>query len=135
MKKLMLLFSVLLLFCSMTCDDERYVGELLIKNESNEPIYYYKEFSTTDVTLDDISKSRLDNQMLSVGEKQKWLLYEDSFANDSKIYVYFFKKSILDQYSWEEIKENNVYSKRYIYTLSELKATKWSIIFTDNDIN
>ncbi len=135
MKKLMLLFSVLLLFCSMTCDDERYVGELLIKNESNEPIYYYKEFSTTDVTLDDISKSRLDNQMLSVGEKQKWLLYEDSFANDSKIYVYFFKKSILDQYSWEEIKENNVYSKRYTYTLSELKAAKWSIIFTDNDIN
>jgi len=119
----------------MTCDDERYVGELLIKNESNEPIYYYKEFSTTDVTLDDISKSRLDNQMLSVGEKQKWLLYEDSFANDSKIYVYFFKKSILDQYSWEEIKENNVYSKRYTYTLSELKAAKWSIIFTDNDIN
>ena len=135
MKKLMLLFSVLLLFCSMTCDDERYVGELLIKNESNEPIYYYKEFSTTDVTLDDISKSRLDNQMLSVGEKQKWLLYEDSFANDSKIYVYFFKKSILDQYSWEEIKENNLYSKRYTYTLSELKAAQWNIIFTDNDIN
>lgn len=131
----MLLFSVLLLFCSMTCDDERYVGELLIKNESNEPIYYYKEFSTTDVTLDDISKSRLDNQMLSVGEKQKWLLYEDSFANDSKIYVYFFKKSILDQYSWEEIKENNLYSKRYTYTLSELKAAQWNIIFTDNDIN
>ena len=131
----MLLFSVLLLFCSMTCDDERYVGELLIKNESNEPIYYYKEFSTTDVTLDDISKSRLDNQMLSVGEKQKWLLYEDSFANDSKIYVYFFKKSILDQYSWEEIKENNLYSKRYTYSLSELKAAQWNIIFTDNDIN
>lgn len=135
MKKLLLLFSVLLLFCSMTCDDERYVGELLIKNESNEPIYYYKEFSTTDVTLDDILKSRLDNQMLSVGEKQKWLLYEDFFANDSKIYVYFFKKSILDQYSWEEIKENNLYSKRYTYSLSELKAAQWNIIFTDNDIN
>lgn len=135
MKKLILLFSVLLLFCSMTCDDERYVGDLLIKNEGNESIYYYKEFSTTDVTLNDISKSRLDNQMLFVGEEQKWLLYEDLFANNSKMYIYFFKKSTLDQYSWEEIKQNNLYSKRYTYTLSELKAIQWRIIFTDNDIN
>lgn len=54
----------------MTCDDEIYIGDVLLKNNSSESVYYYKEFSTKELTLDDISKSRLDNQLLSAGEEK-----------------------------------------------------------------
>ncbi|KAA5531799.1 hypothetical protein [Paenimyroides baculatum] len=130
MKKILFLFSIMLTFCCMTCDNEEYVGELIIKNDFNEPIYYYEKFSKGEVSLDDVSKESFDYQILASGEEKKSLLNDYLFNDNAKVYVYFFKKSVMENYSWQQIKDDKLYD-RYSYTLEELKAIQWQITYND----
>ena len=38
----------------------------------------------------------------------------------------------IDNYSWEEIQEQNLYDKRYSFTLDELNAINWELVYDGN---
>lgn len=51
---------------------------------------------------------------------------------DGKIWILIYKKSTNENHSWEEIQKQNLYDKRYSFTLDESKAINWKLVYDGN---
>ncbi len=132
-------FKFLLLFITMgllqacpTPDDEIIVGQIMLKNNIEESIYFYEDISDHELFSNNISQYRLTKQKILSRETKNIKVYEYYFENNKKLYVFIYKQSTLDNYTWEEIQEQNLYDKRYSFTLDELKAMNWELVYDGN---
>ena len=132
-------FKFLILFITMgllqacpTSDDEILAGKLLIKNSSNEPFYYYEDFSINILNTTDINFNRLKAQQLIVDNAKEINIYHYHFEKNESLYIFLFKESTINDHSLEEIQEQNLYDKRYCFTLDELNAMNWELVYNGN---
>jgi len=115
-----------------TPDDEVLAGELLINNNSNESIYFYDNFSPTELNINDVSLNRLKNQRLLSKNSKEIKVYKYHFGKREKFYLFIFKQSTLDHYTWEEMQKNNIYDELYVLTLEDLEQMNWKIVYNGN---
>jgi S-adenosylmethionine/arginine decarboxylase-like enzyme len=107
------------------------VGALVLTNKCGEIIYYdcyevsSKEINSSNLYYDQLIK--LDNN----NSLQQCKYYAQQFEGNynKKIWILIYKQSTLDTHSWEEIQTENLYDKRYSFTLEELKAMNWTIVY------
>lgn len=132
LKFLVLFLTMGMLQGCPTPDDEILAGKLLIKNRCNEDFYYYEDFSINIVNSTDINFNRLKAQHLTVDNVKEVNLYQYHFEKNQRLYLFIFKQSTLDNHSWEEIQDQNLYDKRYSFTLDELNSMNWEIVYDGN---
>lgn len=61
--------------------------------------------------------------------------YKEAFRNvffdgGKKLWILVYKQSTLDAHTWQEIKDQGLYDKRYDLTLDQLKAMNYEIVYT-----
>ena len=54
------------------------------------------------------------------------------WENNNQLYYTFYEEEVLLNNSWNHIRENNLFSKRYSFTLEEMYAANWVIIYDEN---
>ena len=131
-KFLFLFVCTILLQACPTPNDEVLAGKLSLKNNSSEDFYYYEDFSINMLNSTDINFNRLEAQRLTVNNVKEVNIYQYHFETNQKLYLFIFKQSTIDNHSWEEIQEQNLYDKRYSFTLDELNAINWELVYDGN---
>lgn len=117
--------------CPKVDDDEILAGKLLIRNSSNEAFYYYEDFSINMLNSSDINFNRLKEQLLIVDNVKEINIYQYHFEKNERLYLFIFKESIVNDYSWGQIQEQHLY-KKYAFTLNELNAMNWEVVYDGN---
>ena len=136
--KLLLLFAFMTLLqgCPKLDDDDILVGTINIVNDSNETIYYVCwKVSETEINSADIkSLNALSTIEAKKSSDDGCSFYKNQFKGDynKKIWILIYKQSTIDSHSWEEIQKQNLYDKRYSFTLDELNAMNWEVIYDGN---
>lgn len=124
------LFSFVLVCLMLQACPNKYSEEpdiqFTIKNNSGENIYFYAN------TIDTIvNPKNFIQQNLTLIENNKnfntdfWTILFKS----KKLNILIYKQSTLDNHTWEEIQDNNLYDKRYVLNLEELKAIDYTVIY------
>ncbi len=106
------------------------INGLTLKNISGETIYY----DCYNVSASEVNSSNLYFYQLielkNNSNYQRCKYYIQQFkTGEEKIWILIYKKSTIENYSWEEIQEQNLYDKRYSFTLDELNAMNWQLVF------
>lgn len=58
--------------------------------------------------------------------RQFWEEYIKTCDNQ-KIRYYIIKKDSVDKYGWKTILSNNIYNKKYLFTIEDLDKINWEI--------
>lgn len=53
-----------------------------------------------------------------------------SEEGNGNVFLFLFDSKIINNSSWETVRENNMYLKKYVLTIEELNKMNWKIIFT-----
>lgn len=148
-KLLRLIFTFLLFFILPSCVFDRIdKRNLMIYNNSNRIIYsvissndsiynlenfddfvYKGNYIYTkegDIKLFGFTSINPQEKLPSDGGSTKWDVYFESI-NDKKIRLFIIYKDSVDKYGWKEILSNNIYTKKYLFTIEDLEKTKWKI--------
>ncbi len=141
MKNNILIFSLFLVLNGCDFIDDRFK----IINKSEQGIYYSyscdsfliypptkngifktnkdeKSFVYGDYVLPDSSRN-----IIKIGAINAWKGYLNRCNNE--IYVFIFKKNVIESFDWDTIRKNKMYSKRYVFTYSELEKNNWTITY------
>lgn len=114
-------------------DDEILVGTINIVNDSEETIYCGCLFVSENVVNSDyFSENVVREVKIPKKSEIRYSYYKNQFKGNynNKIWILIFKQSTLDNYSWEEIQEQNIFDARYSFTLEELQAMNWEVVYT-----
>ena len=133
MKTLKIISIVFIAFLLQACPGEQEKdpdNNLVLYNNSNEEIIIYYIMSSNTTNLIDFFPS--PNGIVKKGDKKTISIDYNSFDNNRKFWVTVVKKSTLDAHTWQEIKDQGLYDKRYSFTLEELKAINFQIIYDGN---
>ncbi len=138
MKNIVIIVLVLLLFsCGPENDTTDCHSAVAITNKSNKTIY----FSTgSSLPKTDYNPIRSGEYFKIVPGATKYDpfgrdrgCYEELFAeNNNKLYYLIFDEQVLLDNSWEDIVAKDLVSKRYIFTVQEMQAVNWEIVYTGN---
>lgn len=109
-------------------DDGIVIGKLKLKNISEETIYLFEFIANYEVGIEEVNYSTLKDLKIDNGQEIEYPFYEGNFNNGKKFYLFIFEQSILDDYTWEEIQELELYA-RYSFTLEELQAMNWELVY------
>ncbi|WP_281635549.1 hypothetical protein [Flavobacterium marginilacus] len=110
--------------------DEQPDSYFVLTNSSNEDIFIHSKISNNTVGLDYFPASPTD--IVSVGKKYNQPISNISFKDGNKLWILVYKQSTLDSHTWQEIKDQGLYDKRYDFTLEQLKAINYEIVYTGN---
>ncbi len=113
-------------------DDKIITGQIMLKNNIEESIYFYEDISDHGLSSNNISQYRLTKQKILSRDSNNIKVYGHFFENNKKLYVFVFKQSTLDNHTWEEIQEQNIYDKLYVLTLDDLNAMNWEVVYDGN---
>lgn len=113
--------------CHKNVYDEEYLFSLY--NNSNEVIAWYipvpDEMAEDEAELPLSMPGTVSNPYKHIfpGDKYHFLSYEvsDLYLPGDAVKLYIFKTEVLSQYTWEEIRERNMYAYCYNLTVKELK--------------
>jgi hypothetical protein len=72
-----------------------------------------------------ISPYSINNESLKNLTSGSYSCYEGSFKYYSQLVVFVFDAEVIENNSWEYVKENYLVSKRFDLTLSDLQARNW----------
>lgn len=106
--------------------DEPDMSYAIINNHS-ERIYLFQN------NIDSIITSKYSTQrpIMFINSKDIFETpYNTSLFNKNrKLNILIYKESTLNKYSWQEIQEKNIFDKRYVLTLDELKAMNYKVVY------
>ncbi len=128
MKKLNSLSIILfiLLFCTATqCDEGEYIP-VTFENRTSETLFFVHNGREN---FEDLLKGGLSMLILPNETTEVDHVY-DSYE-DVMIY-YIFKESTLKRYTKEEIVEQNIYDKKYEFTIQQFEAIDFKIVYSGN---
>lgn len=98
-----------------------------IINNCSERIYLFQN------NIDSIMTSRYSTQRpLMYIDRQdtfKTVYFTSLFNNNRKLNILIYKESTLNKYSWQEIQEKNIFDKRYVLTLDDLKIMNYKVVY------
>jgi hypothetical protein len=134
--------SYLLFFFILTCCAPKDRGDCHYKinfiNNSQSILYVFystdselTKYGTPDPRFNNESKSfpNTTNESALKFGNAKPQCGEDKFDSAPKLYVFVFDNQVLEANSWDDVKANNLYLKRYDLTLQDLKNSNWTITY------
>ena len=126
-----LLCSLSMVFTATTCrDSDDNYETIRLDNQSGEPIYFFfwweKDFNPIDYYTNHPGISSLFYYLDNKEENKQGCALDN---DDYYIYV-IVKKSTMDKYTIDEIKEKNIYDTIYAYTYNELDKMNFKITYT-----
>lgn len=125
-----LLFIVLLIqACPESSKDPDM--QFTIKNESTENIYFYANTSDATVMSKDIGKGYGYLIPIKIGDFYNIPFWINLFNQSKKLNILIYKQSTLDMHSWEDIQKNDIFDKRYVLTLEELKSMNYTVMYKE----
>lgn len=98
-----------------------------IKNDTEENIFFYANTVDTIVTPRSFIKQNLI--MIKPNKSFTTTFWTELFEKNKKLNILIYKQSTLDSYSWKEIQDANLFDKRYVLTLDELKAMNYIVVY------
>lgn len=119
-----MLFAFLPFLFTSCYEDEKFLWSLI--NQSKESIYIIggiDEVNTSNWKQSNLREVRPDSIFSS------WV-YEDDLESRSLV-LYLFRKSTIELYSWEQIKEKCLYDKKIICSYSDLRKVGNLIVFKE----
>ncbi len=125
--KLFLSLSILIVFttaCPKQDNPDMYYS---IVNKCHEKIYLFQ--NTIDSVMTSGYSTHQPLEFINSQDTLKSPYYTILFNNNRKLNILIYKESTLNQYSWQEIQEQNIFDKRYVLTLEELKAMNYTIVY------
>ena len=131
-------FKFLMLFVFMTllqgCPenmDGTIIGKLRINNLSNESIYFFDFVSSNEIEIEQVVYEYIKDIKIDSNHQLIYDVFEGQTTHGKKLYFFFFKETVLDNHTWEEIQQQHLY-KKYSLTLDELNAMNWELIYDGN---
>jgi hypothetical protein len=133
MKTLKILLLSIICFSLQGCpgeSDDKPDTTISIVNNFSEKIYVFTRNSPSEVT------SSMSNEIpiLNLAQNQKHIdnVFYSAFDSNSKLWILIYKQSTLENNTWQEIKDQGLYDKRYDLTLEQLKALNYEIVYDGN---
>jgi hypothetical protein len=99
-----------------------------IQNNFNEDIYVYYEILDSELLPNRYPVA--PSVKITQSAKYKEAYKNNFFDGGKKLWILIYKKSTLDTKTWQEIKDQGLYDKRYDLTLDQLKALNYEIVYT-----
>ncbi len=132
--KILSILSISFIFqaCPLQDDDDIEIGVMNLKNYYEETIYYCMDYSQLEL---DVSETCFKSMIaileypINSKENKKFKVFKGMFADNRKIHLLIYKQSTLNNYTWEVIQSENIYDKRYSFTLEDLKVMNWTIVY------
>lgn len=128
----MLCVSFFLQACPIQDDGDIQIGLMNLENHYEETIYYCMNYSVLERGVDETCFKYVVTLLeypIHSKENEIFKIYKGMFTDNRKIQLLIFKQSTLDEHSWEEIQERNLFDKRYSLTVEDLKELNWTITY------
>ena len=130
------IFTILCLFSTLTmsttCDGDVF-SNVIIANQSDEPIYVYALETPSDEICTIYSHFQRDETIHKLGKNETFKDIVDTERMEEGIdryQVLILKQSTMIRYSKEEIIEKRTFDKRYILTWKDLQSMRFNITYT-----
>lgn len=125
-------YSMILISLLTSCMDVSDSRCILTHNKSNNTVYCF--YLDRDLTkMDSLPKYsfppheiKAKNEDCNLIVKPRWEEYIKTCDN-KKIRYYIIKKDSVDKYGWEAIFKNDIYNKKYLFTIKDLDRLNWTI--------
>lgn len=136
------LILLLLLSCflfSMTCrkratDSCHY--NIRIHNNSDIPIHTFISYDYPDTGLnfqrpgiDRLSNSTGPHNWSDIRDETECIESKMNYNRAEKLTVFVFDRKLIDTTPWQQIRQNYQVLKRYYYTVDELKALNFELVY------
>ena len=132
MKTMRILLLSIICFSLQGCPGETFDeipdGSFIIINNSNQVIFIDFKMSVNLILPTEFPQS--PNISIESLKSFKENLDYYWFNENKKLDILVYKKSTLDTHTWQEIKNQGLYDKRYDLTLEQLKALNYEIVYT-----
>ncbi len=115
------------------CEDSHVSVEII--NNSDKIIYFFGGAASPEIGGYNPLRSGdyfklLPNSSKKDGVGRDRGCYEDLFKeNNNKLYYLLFDEQVLLNNTWEDIRANDLVLKRYSFTLAEMQAAGWVIVY------
>ena len=119
-----------LLACPGESYDEKPIGYFKLQNKCGEEIYL--DFRQSEVVLSPNNFNEVPMVKVLNNNSFEDRVTESSFSNNKKMWFIVYKKSTREFHTWQEIIDQGLYDKRYSFSLEELKAINFQIIYDGN---
>jgi hypothetical protein len=106
--------------------DETPDGTLKVKNNFTVDIFIHQWITENNPVTYLIA----EQLVLSLKELQETTYQFKNLTSNLKYRLFIYKKSTLEANTWQEIKDQGLYDKRYDLTLDQLKALNYEIVYT-----
>ena len=130
------IFTILCLFSTLTmsttCDGDVF-SNVIIANQSDEPIYVYTLETPSDEICTIYSYFQRDKTIHKLGKNETFKDIVDTERMEEGIdryQVLILKQSTMIRYSKEEIIEKKAFDKRYVLTWKDLQSMRFNITYT-----
>ncbi len=125
---LIIIAGFLIKSCILPVEPKEKSPDLNFKiiNSSSVEIYY-----TVSINLNEILyRKPEESDKILIGSFKADATFEDFFKDGRLLTIFIYKKSTLDNNTWQAIKDQGLYDKRYDLTLEQLKALNYEIVYT-----
>lgn len=128
MKTIKYFSLILILLCFQGCPEYSEEPNIFfsILNKSGTKIYVVYSMTENTISSDEFVVS--PTEYILNDSSLKIPAHTDFFIK-RKLGVLIYKEQTLADYTWDEIRSNNIFDKQYIFTLEELKAMNYTIVY------
>lgn len=135
-KLIVLLFiSTLSFFATCRKENANCHSKFVIRNNSSVHIYY--KFSPDSSLINLLNSPIVDPPTFKIepGAKRTGVIHgaclEDYIISSTtgKLYFFFFEPSVIENYSWDFVKQNYLLLNRYGFTKAQLDSMNWTITY------
>lgn len=135
------IFITALLILINSCGPEKDLANchsyVNIINNSNKVIYFGGIGGTSAIGYNPLKSGDYFKIPIGTSKKDPYGrergCYEDLFTeNNNKLYYLFYDEQVLLNNTWEDVVANDLVLKRYSFTVQEMQAANWTIIYDGN---
>lgn|SRR5690554_2027689 len=116
----------LFLFSCPSDDDYQKTDFLTIKNSSDTNVFIFKRAFNSTLYSYPPSENN-DNLILSNNEIVQGEEFNEILSDDGVLYIWLFDEEVINNNSWEDIVDNDMYLIRYELTFQDLEDMNWEI--------
>ena len=121
LKFLMLFICMTFLYGCPNIDDAKY--KFKIKNQSTDSVYFYQTENF------DYFPEYLNSSFIIPSNGQRSSATNFTYG---KIYVWIFDKNVIENNTFKDVIDNDMFLKRHELTLDDLERMNWEIVYEDN---
>ena len=128
MKKISIIVSLFIIIVLSSFKCTKGTNYNYIENKSSIPIYYQVSFNYPDTTLVNEIRPPGGN-FVGVNSKETDNGGSTYFVYNDTLQYFIFSADTIEQKTWEEVKANGSYLKRYTFSRQDLEMLNWTITY------